>query len=72
MQKGKIIFTGHFMEYFVMSIGLIILSIITLGIMLPYYMYWNFKYFFKNMEIEMYTGTNQEAPPTGFPDHGPN
>ena len=54
MKRGKIIFTGHFMEYFLMSLALFFLSILTLGILFPYYAYWNFKYFFKNMELEIY------------------
>jgi uncharacterized membrane protein YjgN (DUF898 family) len=51
--KGKIVFTGHFLEYFIMSLGLLLLCVITFGIALPYYAYWNFKYFFSNMEIEI-------------------
>ena len=58
MQKGKIVFTGHFLEYFIMSLGLILLSLITLGLALPYYAYWNFKYFFSNMEVEIYQPGN--------------
>ena len=53
MKKGKIIFEGHFLEYFIMSIGLLILSVLTFGILLPYYVYWNFKYFFTKMTIEI-------------------
>jgi uncharacterized membrane protein YjgN (DUF898 family) len=51
MKKSKIVFTGHFFEYFIMSIGLLALSIITLGILFPYYVYWSAKYFFTHMEI---------------------
>ena len=54
MSKGKIVFTGHFIEYFVMSIGLLVLSIVTLGILFPYFIYWSFKYFLSHMEIELY------------------
>jgi uncharacterized membrane protein YjgN (DUF898 family) len=53
MKKGKIVFTGHFMEYFIMMIGLLVLSVITLGIASPYAIYWSFKYFFSHMEIQM-------------------
>ena len=56
MKKGKIVFNGNFGEYFVMSLGLIILSLLTFGIMLPYYFYWMFKYFFTRMELEIYDG----------------
>ena len=47
MQKGKIVFVGNFWEYFGLSIALLILSIITFGIALPYWVYWSFKYFFR-------------------------
>ena len=60
MQRGKIVFKGNFWEYFVFSIGLLVLSILTLGILLPYYFYWNFKYFFTRMEIEMQNFTSEE------------
>jgi uncharacterized membrane protein YjgN (DUF898 family) len=53
MTKGKIIFKGHFFEYFLMSLGLLVLSFVTLGIMLPYFVYWQMKYFVANLEIEM-------------------
>lgn len=51
MKKGKIVFTGNFFEYFFKSLFLAILAIVTLGIMLPYFFYWNAKYFFSRMEI---------------------
>jgi hypothetical protein len=35
-----------------MSLGLLVLSIITCGIAFPYWMYWSFQYFFSRMEIE--------------------
>lgn len=48
----KITFTGSFGEYFGYSILLLLLSIITLGIALPYWTYWSLKYFFTKMRIE--------------------
>jgi hypothetical protein len=54
MNRGKIIFTGNFFEFFLFSLGLMVLSIVTLGIALPYVVYWQFKYFFTHMEIEFY------------------
>ena len=51
MKVGKIVFTGHFFEYFLKCLLLWILSILTLGLLLPYLFYWNFKYFFTRMEI---------------------
>ncbi|CTQ54759.1 hypothetical protein LP7551_03294 [Roseibium album] len=54
MIRGKIIFKGNFWEFFVMVLGLMILSIVTLGLFLPYLFYWQFKYFFNNMELEIY------------------
>ncbi len=54
MIKGKIVFTGNFWEFFFIAIGLLVLSVVTFGLFLPYFVYWQFKYFFNNMEIEMY------------------
>jgi uncharacterized membrane protein YjgN (DUF898 family) len=51
MKKARVIFTGHFAEYFVYSLGLLVLSVLTLGIMLPYLFYWSLKYFFTKLEI---------------------
>ncbi len=51
MKKSKIVFTGHFFEYFIMCLGLGVLTVLSLGILLPYFMYWNVKYFFTRMEI---------------------
>lgn len=48
---SKIRFTGNFWEYFFTSIGLLILSIITFGILLPYWTYWSAKYFFSKLEL---------------------
>lgn len=52
MTKGKVVFTGNFWEFFFTSLGLLILSILTLGILIPYYMYWQYKYFFTHLEIK--------------------
>ena len=54
MSRGKIVFTGNFWEYFLTSLGLLVLSVLTLGILFPYWTYWQYKYFFANMEIELY------------------
>jgi uncharacterized membrane protein YjgN (DUF898 family) len=48
----QISFTGSFGEYFIMSLGLMLLSIITLGLAIPYWIYWSFKYFFSKLEID--------------------
>jgi uncharacterized membrane protein YjgN (DUF898 family) len=50
---GRIIFTGDFWNYFWMSLFLGILTILTLGLLLPYVVYWQFKYFFVHMQIQM-------------------
>ena len=49
MKKGKIVFTGSFGDYFIASLGLLLLSVITLGVMFPYFCYWMFKYFFTRL-----------------------
>ena len=48
----KISFTGSFGEYFIMSLGLMILSAITFGLAFPYWVYWSFKYFFSKLEVD--------------------
>lgn len=45
-------FQGNFWEYFFISLLLLILSVLTFGLLLPYYIYWNFKYFFTKLSIE--------------------
>jgi uncharacterized membrane protein YjgN (DUF898 family) len=50
--QGKIVFTGNFWDYFIKSFGLGILCVLTLGIMIPYVIYWQFKYFFTKMTIQ--------------------
>jgi len=54
MTKGKIIFTGNFGEFFFSALGLLVLSFITLGIMFPYFIYWQYKYFVSHLEIRFY------------------
>lgn len=48
----RIIFTGSFGDYFLKSLGLILLSILTLGLGFIYYGYWNIKYFVSHLQIE--------------------
>lgn len=60
MRKGKIIFKGNFWEYFLISLGLLILCVITFGLLIPYFTYWNFKYFFTKLELEIYDDTDQK------------
>jgi len=52
MKIGKVIFTGNFWEYFGYSIFLFILCIFTLGLALPYTVYWHMKYFFTKLTVE--------------------
>jgi uncharacterized membrane protein YjgN (DUF898 family) len=54
MKKGKIVFVGSFADYFIKSVGLMALTAITFGLLLPYFIYWQAKYFADNLEIEMY------------------
>ena len=51
IMNKKIKYTGGFGEYFIMSLGLMLLSIITFGLATPYWMYWSLKYFFTRLEI---------------------
>lgn len=52
MTTKKIIFTGNFGEFFLISLGLLVLSLVTLGLLLPYYAYWQFKYFVTHLEVQ--------------------
>ena len=52
IEGKRVIFTGSFGEYFIMSLGLLVLSVITFGLAAPYWAYWNFKYFFTRMEVQ--------------------
>jgi uncharacterized membrane protein YjgN (DUF898 family) len=51
-RRKKIYFTGHFLDYFIKSIVLFILCALPFGLLLPYFFYWNTKYFVNNLEIE--------------------
>ena len=44
-------FTGSFGEYFISSLGLLLLTVITFGLALPYWLYWSYKYFFTRMQV---------------------
>ena len=71
MTKGKIVFVGNFWEYFAISIALMLLTIVTLGLALPYWAYWSFKYFFNRMEIEIYDSGNVHVTLPSSGDQGP-
>ena len=57
--RAKIIFTGNFIEYFVVFLILFVLSVVTFGLVFPYLIYWSVKYFFTRMEIEIPSATFQ-------------
>ena len=54
LTKGKIEFKGNFGDYFLKSVALFFLLVFTFGLLLPYWLYWQFQYFVDNLEIEMY------------------
>ena len=54
-RRGRIIFIGNFWEYFFLSLLLLVLSVLTLGLLLPYGAYWSLKYFFTRLVIEIET-----------------
>lgn len=54
LTKGKIEFKGNFGDYFLKSVALFFLSVFTGGLLLPYWIYWQFKFFVDNLEIEIY------------------
>ena len=47
----EIQFTGNFWDFFFISLGLLILSVITLGLAAPYFVYWTSKYFFTHLRV---------------------
>jgi uncharacterized membrane protein YjgN (DUF898 family) len=59
--RKSIVFTGRFGDYFIKSLGLLFLSIITFGLAFPYWIYWSTEYFFNNLEYNgskiHFTGT---------------
>jgi uncharacterized membrane protein YjgN (DUF898 family) len=48
----KIKYTGNFWDYFLKALGILVLCVLTVGILTPYYFYWTFKYFFDHLELE--------------------
>ena len=50
--RTPIEFRGHFVDYFLTSLLLLLLSVVTFGLAAPYWMYWSFKYFFTKLEID--------------------
>jgi len=44
-------FTGSFGHFFLVGLGLLLLTVVTLGLALPYYAFWISRYFFTNLEI---------------------
>lgn len=46
----KIKYTGTFLDWFLWNLFLVFLTVVTLGIALPYMIYWNQKYFFEHLE----------------------
>ena len=51
-QKRKFAFKGSFGEFFIYALGLLLLSVITLFIAFPYFIFWINKYFFANLELD--------------------
>lgn len=48
----KVNFTGGFGEFFLMSLGLLVLTGLTFGLLMPYFLYWTKKYFYSKLEID--------------------
>ena len=47
-------FNGGFWEFFFVNIGLLLLTVLTLGLAAPYLIYWSTKYFFTNLQVGPY------------------
>ena len=54
MQYGRIHFRGHFGSYILGALLCLLLTFVTFGLALPYFIYWNSKYFVNHLELEMY------------------
>ena len=48
----KLKFTGEGIAFVLINLGLALLSMITLGIAVPYWFYWNVKYIVNNIEVQ--------------------
>lgn len=51
--RARLVYVGDFWDYFVKALLLLIASAITFGILIPYWIYWNVRYFARNFEIEL-------------------
>lgn len=47
----RITFDGRFIEYFLISLGLLVVTVVTLGLGGVYWFYWSRKYFFSKLRI---------------------
>ena len=56
LTKGKIEFKGNFGDYFLKSVALFFLSVCTGGLLLPYWIYWQFKFLLITLKSR-YTGS---------------
>ncbi len=52
MARKKIYFTGNFWDYFIKTLVLVLLTLVTFGLLTPYLIWWQAKYFFNRLEIE--------------------
>ena len=53
LHRAKIVFVGDFWEYYFKALLLLFVSAFTLGILIPYWIYWNVRYFSRHLEIEL-------------------
>ena len=51
--RKSVIFTGSFGDYLPKALGLLLLTIVTLGLASVYFTFWNVEYFVKHLEIEV-------------------
>ena len=51
--KGKIVFKGDIVEYFIKTFLTMILIPLTFGLAFPYFIWWQVNYFIKHSEIKI-------------------
>lgn len=51
--KATIRFTGNGWEFFGKYLGLMLVTLATFGLAVPWFIYWQFRYLYTNLEIDI-------------------
>ncbi len=52
MRRAKFVLTGSLADYFVKALLLSFLTVISFGLLLPFWIWWNVKHFTEILEVE--------------------